>query len=248
MIEFLHTFIFDAKKDPDVCFQTIVDGEISKDIPTIHAGETARGIRVILSNFKYDENIQCYAYFKVTGNDKILRVPPHNRIKNTFDFYFPTMSEGKYECEIVVSQDKAVISSGVFQGRCTRAIRSVFFSEITLVDNAETIINTYDKYSKLLKDEIDKLKNLNMETLNEDIHNIKTQFEELKKHPGGKTYIYTQDVASDMWEITHNLNKHPSITIVDTGNNIVHGNYEYIDKNKLVIKFSFPFSGKAFLN
>ncbi|MGP1402595.1 MAG: hypothetical protein ACTTKY_00405 [Catonella sp.] len=248
MVEFLHTFIFDAKKPPDSCFKTIIDGKISSDIPTVHAGETARGIRVILSNFKYEETIECYAYFKVAGNDKILRVPPHNRKKNMFDFYFPTMNAGKYECEIVASQGKKIISSGVFQGRCLRAIRSVFFDEVTTTDTSESIINAYDKYSKLLKEEIDKLKNLNLGTLNEDIHNIKTQFEELKKHPGDKTYIYTQDVASDIWEITHNLNKHPSITIVDTGNNTVHGDCEYIDKNKLVIKFSFPFSGKAFLN
>lgn len=248
MIEFLHTFIFDAKKAPDVCFQTIVDGKISKDIPTIHAGETSRGMRVILSNFKYDENIQCYAYFKVTGNDKVLRVPPHNRVKNTFDFYFPTMSEGKYECEIVVSQDKAVISSGVFQGKCTRAIRSVFFSEITLVDNAETIINTYDKYSKLLKQELDKLKNLNLETLNEDIHAIKTQFEELKKNPTDKAFVYNQDTLSDTWNIEHNLNKFPSATVVDTGGNAVYGDCIYTDKDNLVIKFSLPVSGKAFLN
>lgn len=123
-----------------------------------------------------------------------------------------------------------------------------FFSEITLVDNAETIINTYDKYSKLLKQELDKLKNLNLETLNEDIHAIKTQFEELKKNPTDKAFVYNQDTLSDTWNIEHNLNKFPSITIVDTGGNIVYGDYIYTDKNNVTLKFSLPISGKAFLN
>lgn len=65
---------------------------------------------------------------------------------------------------------------------------------------------------------------------------------------GDKTYVFTQATASDTWEIKHNLYKYPSVSIVDTGDNIVYGDVEYIDINTCVCHFSAPFSGKAYLN
>lgn len=65
---------------------------------------------------------------------------------------------------------------------------------------------------------------------------------------GDKTYVFTQATASDTWEIKHNLYKYPSVSIVDTGGNIVCGDIEYIDINNCICHFSAPFSGKAYLN
>lgn len=65
---------------------------------------------------------------------------------------------------------------------------------------------------------------------------------------GDKTFVFTQAVASDVWKIQHNLNKYPSVSIVDSGNNIVYGDVEYVDINNCVCHFSAPFSGKAYLN
>lgn len=61
-------------------------------------------------------------------------------------------------------------------------------------------------------------------------------------------YIYTQIAAEKVWHITHNLNKFPSVSIVDTGGNIVVGNVEYVSNSGLMVVFSHPFSGKAYLN
>lgn len=61
-------------------------------------------------------------------------------------------------------------------------------------------------------------------------------------------YIYTQTAAEKVWHIAHNLNKFPSVSIVDTGGNIVVGNVEYISNNGLMVVFSHPFSGEAYLN
>jgi hypothetical protein len=55
-------------------------------------------------------------------------------------------------------------------------------------------------------------------------------------------------VPATTWDITHNLNKFPSITVVDTANTTVIGSYEYINKNRVILSFSDPFAGKAFLN
>ena len=63
-----------------------------------------------------------------------------------------------------------------------------------------------------------------------------------------KNFVYTQAVSSDVWEIQHNLNKYPSITIVDSGNSVVIGEIVYIDKNNVRITFTSAFSGKAYFN
>lgn len=63
-----------------------------------------------------------------------------------------------------------------------------------------------------------------------------------------KHYTYTQRIPSDEWSIIHNLNKYPSVTVVDSANNIVIGDVEYINLNEVKVAFSGKFSGKAFLN
>ena len=63
-----------------------------------------------------------------------------------------------------------------------------------------------------------------------------------------KTFVYIQAVSSDVWEIKHNLNKYPAVTVVDSGNSVVIGEIVYIDKNNIRITFTSAFSGKAYLN
>lgn len=62
------------------------------------------------------------------------------------------------------------------------------------------------------------------------------------------SHIHNQTVSSSTWNITHNLNKYPSVSIVDSSNEEVIGEVEHINANSLTVKFSAPFSGKAFLN
>ena len=63
-----------------------------------------------------------------------------------------------------------------------------------------------------------------------------------------KSFVYTQSAASATWNITHNLNKFPSVSVTDSGLNTVYGDVEYIDANSLTITFKSAFGGKAFLN
>ena len=63
-----------------------------------------------------------------------------------------------------------------------------------------------------------------------------------------KNFVFNQNVASDSWYISHNLNKFPSVSVVDSGNNIVIGEVIYINENNLQVLFTAPFSGKAYLN
>jgi hypothetical protein len=62
------------------------------------------------------------------------------------------------------------------------------------------------------------------------------------------SHIHNQTVSSNTWSITHNLNKYPSVSVVDSSNEEVIGEVQHINSNSLTVKFSAPFSGKAFLN
>ena len=63
-----------------------------------------------------------------------------------------------------------------------------------------------------------------------------------------KPFVYTQSISSQTWEIEHNLGKYPSVTIVDSGGNIVIGDVIYDSENKITLKFKSSFSGKVYLN
>ena len=52
----------------------------------------------------------------------------------------------------------------------------------------------------------------------------------------------------DVWPITHNLGKYPSVTVVDTALTQIFGRVDFINSNELTVTFSVGFKGKAFLN
>ena len=63
-----------------------------------------------------------------------------------------------------------------------------------------------------------------------------------------KTFVFTQVAPAATWVITHNLNKFPSVSVVDTANTSGFGAVEYNSANQLTITFSGAFAGKAYLN
>ena len=65
---------------------------------------------------------------------------------------------------------------------------------------------------------------------------------------GVPTFVFDQVAASTTWNIQHNLGKFPSITVIDTGDTVVTGEYTYIDNNNVTLTFSAAFAGKAYLN
>ena len=62
------------------------------------------------------------------------------------------------------------------------------------------------------------------------------------------TFDFTQGVPAAVWNIAHNLDKYPSVTVVDNSKEVVIGNVQYIDKDNITITFSAAFSGYAYLN
>ena len=65
---------------------------------------------------------------------------------------------------------------------------------------------------------------------------------------GDKDFVYIKSTPNKIWEITHNLDKYPSVTIVDSAGSVVMGDITYTSKSTLTVTFSAAFSGKAYLN
>jgi hypothetical protein len=65
-----------------------------------------------------------------------------------------------------------------------------------------------------------------------------------------KSFIHTQLDPSKEWTIVHNLDKYPSVTIVDTDipPRVIYGGIEYISKNQLKVFFTTAIGGEAYLN
>ena len=63
-----------------------------------------------------------------------------------------------------------------------------------------------------------------------------------------RTFIFEQGRASNEWVVIHNLNKYPSVVVVDSAGTEVESDVEYNTRNKITIRLNASFSGKAFLN
>tara|TARA_R110000796_G_scaffold42899_3_gene105639 strand:- start:334 stop:834 length:501 start_codon:yes stop_codon:yes gene_type:complete len=62
------------------------------------------------------------------------------------------------------------------------------------------------------------------------------------------TYMHDQGIPNVTWTIQHNLNKRPSVTVVDSAGAVVIGEVEYTDDNNIIVTFNAAFSGEAYLN
>jgi len=65
---------------------------------------------------------------------------------------------------------------------------------------------------------------------------------------GDKNFVYNQASPDLVWNIVHNLDKFPSVSVVDSAGTTVFGNVQYLNVNELTITFNGAFSGKAYLN
>jgi hypothetical protein len=65
---------------------------------------------------------------------------------------------------------------------------------------------------------------------------------------GASTYTFTQASALATWTIPHNLNRYPSVTVVDTLGNVIVPDVSYVDSNTVQVTHGAAYAGKAYLN
>ena len=62
-------------------------------------------------------------------------------------------------------------------------------------------------------------------------------------------HVHSQDSASALWTVNHNLGAKPGgVTVVDSGDTVVYGNVAYLNLNTLTISFAAAFGGKAYIS
>ena len=77
---------------------------------------------------------------------------------------------------------------------------------------------------------------------------VGTETDFLQWLKASNNYTHIQEASSYTWTINHNLDKHPSVFIIDTGGNWVIGDVQYLNENQIIVRFTYEFSGRAYLN
>lgn len=63
------------------------------------------------------------------------------------------------------------------------------------------------------------------------------------------TFVHEQAIASQVWTIQHDLNKQPSIIVVDSTDKVqIPNEIIYNNENVVTVEFLGSFAGKAYLN
>ena len=63
-----------------------------------------------------------------------------------------------------------------------------------------------------------------------------------------KTFIFEQGIPATEWVINHNLNKRPSIDLVDYNGKVFEADREYTSDNQVIIRLDNAGTGYAYLN
>ena len=65
---------------------------------------------------------------------------------------------------------------------------------------------------------------------------------------GDLNFTFTQATAQSVWNITHNLGKFTSVSVIDSAGTNVIGQVDYTNNNELILTFTAAFAGVAYLN
>jgi len=63
-----------------------------------------------------------------------------------------------------------------------------------------------------------------------------------------KNYVHDQSSASATWTVTHNLNKRPAVSVVDSAGTLIICDVQYDSDNQVTLTFDDSTAGKAYLN
>lgn len=78
---------------------------------------------------------------------------------------------------------------------------------------------------------------------------VELEFEAVIPGPGTQsTYTWNQGLALATWTIPHNLNRFPSVSVVDTLGNKVEPDVKWVDANIIQVIHGSAYAGKAYLN
>lgn len=79
---------------------------------------------------------------------------------------------------------------------------------------------------------------------------IDTEVERLEEEiqESSNTFVFEQGIPATEWVINHNLNKRPSIDLVDYNGEVFEAYREYTSDNQVIIRLDSAATGYAYLN
>ena len=160
---------------------------------------------------------------------------------------FTIEQNSPFEVEYNLSQSESI--DCLFQINAVRmfwgGIEGNISEQTDLIEllNTKVDVSQYEQDIQDLNERID-------ETLNNIVGSelIDVQRDNQTVTIASKTFVYEQGVASNIWEIQHNLNKRPSIHLVDSSGREFEAEKDYINDNKVVVHLESATTGKAYLN
>jgi len=114
-------------------------------------------------------------------------------------------------------------------------VDDVLVNGVSVVENKIAQVTVPTKVSQLENDEQYLRPGNNVSELVNDAHYL-------------TSYTHEQGEASKIWTVVHNLNRYPSVTVVDSAGTEVSNSVSYINSNTCEIKFNSEFKGTAYLN
>lgn len=145
------------------------------------------------------------------------------------------------EDNISVFLEESIKELSVIDMLCDQNPFNVFVDEDCKTYNVILETNTILAFESLTKTQIEILQQPAIEASKEVLELINNIQQD-------KYFRYVQNLPSKTWIVTHSLNKHASVTVVDSGDTVVVGEIIYIDMNTVRIEFSTEFIGKAYFN
>ena len=87
---------------------------------------------------------------------------------------------------------------------------------------------------------------INSESL-EEIHGL-INVDNMAPGLADANYVHIQSTPASEWLVNHGLKKYPSVVVIDSANNVVICDVEYLDIDNLITRSAGAFSGKAICN
>lgn len=161
--------------------------------------------------------------------------------------------------EFTIGQKKGV--NAEFTIEQSQAIDTIFqikaVPNISHLATKEELQETSDTINGRI-DGVEETFNENLETLNDRVDTMVQEIEGSEligvSREGqavtitSQTFVFEQGVPSAQWQIVHNLNKYPSVALVDSSGRQFRAQIDYTDLNSLTVTMNGGITGKAYLN
>ena len=80
------------------------------------------------------------------------------------------------------------------------------------------------------------------------LDDINANFAYLDRESADKSGAFENSTASKVWVILHNLNKKPSVNVIDNYGDVVWCDIEYTNDNTVTLRFSEATAGTVYFN